>query len=214
MPSGRWKRPACGFSTCRPAGNSTASSTRLRPRSNRAMRSSTRAAAGGATRSAAGAASGTGRSGSSISPRCRRAAGRPGSSVAIRAVSRPPGRCSNGSSHHTPCGASARPVRPISCAPCRTPWRRPWPRRRVRRCSSPKPGRASSTAISRARCGRPPPGGIGREAWIPDDALRLEAAVPLLAQAAMLRLAERLEEHRSEPPPPRCGPFVTREDLD
>jgi 6-phosphogluconate dehydrogenase len=57
-------------------------------------------------------------------------------------------------------------------------------------------------------------GGIGREAWIPDDALRLEASVPLLAQAAMLRLAERLEEHRSEPPPPRCGPFVTPEDLD
>lgn len=55
---------------------------------------------------------------------------------------------------------------------------------------------------------------IGREAWIPDDALRLEAAVPLLAQAAMLRLAERLEEHRSEPPPPRCGPFMTPEELD
>jgi 6-phosphogluconate dehydrogenase len=55
---------------------------------------------------------------------------------------------------------------------------------------------------------------IGREAWIPDDALRLEASVPLLAQAAMLRLADRLEEHRSEPPPPRCGPFVTPEALD
>ncbi len=57
-------------------------------------------------------------------------------------------------------------------------------------------------------------GGEGREAWVLDDALRLEAAVPLLAQAVMLRLAERLDEHRSEPPPVRRGSFVTPEQLE
>ncbi|GBD45112.1 6-phosphogluconate dehydrogenase, decarboxylating [bacterium HR40] len=53
----------------------------------------------------------------------------------------------------------------------------------------------------------------GREAWVIDDALRLEAAAPLLSLAAVLRAAERLEECRSTPPPPRCGTFVTPEDL-
>lgn len=57
-------------------------------------------------------------------------------------------------------------------------------------------------------------GPTGREAWLPDDAIRLEASIPLLALAAMLRAAERLEEHRSEPPPPRCGPFVLPDELD
>ncbi len=48
--------------------------------------------------------------------------------------------------------------------------------------------------------------GDGREGWIADDAVRLEAALPLLVQAVMLRIGERLDEHRSTPPPPRFGP--------
>lgn len=56
--------------------------------------------------------------------------------------------------------------------------------------------------------------GLSREAWVPDDAVRLEAAVPLLAQAVMLRMAERLDEHLSEPPPPRLGVFVTSDEIE
>lgn len=52
-----------------------------------------------------------------------------------------------------------------------------------------------------------------RAAWLPEDALRLEAAVPLTAQAVMLELAAALEEHRSAPPAPRLGPFVRHEDI-
>ena len=48
---------------------------------------------------------------------------------------------------------------------------------------------------------------FGRAAWQVDDALRLEAATPLMAQAAMLSLAEALEEQRSAPPATRIGPF-------
>jgi len=58
------------------------------------------------------------------------------------------------------------------------------------------------------------PDADGREAWLLDDAVRLEAAVPLLAQAVMLAMAERLEAHASKPPPPREGPFLSPEDLD
>jgi 6-phosphogluconate dehydrogenase len=53
-----------------------------------------------------------------------------------------------------------------------------------------------------------------RAGWVLDDALRMEAAVPLLAQAVMLEQARRLDEH--EPPEllPRVGGFVRHEDLD
>ncbi len=52
-----------------------------------------------------------------------------------------------------------------------------------------------------------------RDSWLLDDAVRLEAAVPLLAQAVMLRMAERLDEHSSEPPAPRIGGFALPEDV-
>ncbi len=52
-----------------------------------------------------------------------------------------------------------------------------------------------------------------RDSWLLDDAVRLEAAVPLLAQAVMLRMAERLDEHSSEPPAPRVGGFGLPEDI-
>lgn len=74
------------------------------------------------------------------------------------------------------------------------------------------PGELDFEPVRRLWSTPPVPG--GREAWLPDDAVRLEASIPLVAQAVMLRVAERLEEHRSEPPPPRCGPFVTPEELD
>ena len=47
-----------------------------------------------------------------------------------------------------------------------------------------------------------------------DDALRMEAAVPLLAQAVMLELARQLDEHEMSELPPRVGGFVRHEDLD
>jgi 6-phosphogluconate dehydrogenase len=60
-----------------------------------------------------------------------------------------------------------------------------------------------------------PPHGIdeiGRAGWLLDDAVRLEAAVPLMAQALMQAMAEALEAHASTPPPPR-GAFVHPDDI-
>ncbi len=54
--------------------------------------------------------------------------------------------------------------------------------------------------------------GIGRAGWLLDDAVRLEAAVPLMAQALMQAMAEALEAHASIPPPPR-GAFVHPDDI-
>ena len=61
-------------------------------------------------------------------------------------------------------------------------------------------------------------GGLGvghgpRAAWLLDDAVRLEASTPLLAQAVMLEIATALEELRANPPPPRVGPFVHPDDI-
>ncbi len=53
---------------------------------------------------------------------------------------------------------------------------------------------------------------ISRAGWLLDDAVRLEAAVPLMAQALMQGLAEALEVHASTPPPPR-GAFVHPDDI-
>jgi hypothetical protein len=60
----------------------------------------------------------------------------------------------------------------------------------------------------------PPQGAavIGRAGWLLDDAVRLEAAVPLTAQAVMLGLGEALDGHASTPPPPR-GAFVHPDDI-
>ncbi len=55
-------------------------------------------------------------------------------------------------------------------------------------------------------------GAIGRAGWLLDDAVRLEAAVPLLAQALMQGLGEALDVHASNPPPPR-GAFVHPDDI-
>ncbi len=53
-----------------------------------------------------------------------------------------------------------------------------------------------------------------RAGWVLDDALRMEAAVPLLAQAVMLEQARQLDEHETPELPPRVGGFVRHEDLD
>jgi 6-phosphogluconate dehydrogenase (decarboxylating) len=52
-----------------------------------------------------------------------------------------------------------------------------------------------------------------RGSWMLDDALRLEAAVPLLGHAVMLEQARCLDEHVRPPWLPRLGPFVRPEDL-
>lgn len=55
--------------------------------------------------------------------------------------------------------------------------------------------------------------GGSRAGWILDDALQLHAAVPVIAQAVMLKLAEDLDAHDLTAPPPRLGPFVRPDDL-
>ncbi|MCB2055854.1 MAG: hypothetical protein KDE35_16635 [Geminicoccaceae bacterium] len=57
----------------------------------------------------------------------------------------------------------------------------------------------------------PPP--LGRAGWLVDDALRLEAAAPLLTQSAVLALSEALEEGRSRPMPMRVGAFGLPDDI-
>jgi 6-phosphogluconate dehydrogenase len=50
-------------------------------------------------------------------------------------------------------------------------------------------------------------------AWLLDDALRLEAAIPLIASALMLRQAAALEAQSSQPPLDRVGPWVDIDEI-
>lgn len=50
-------------------------------------------------------------------------------------------------------------------------------------------------------------------AWLLDDAIRLQAAIPLLAQGVMLEMAAALEERRSFDVAPRVGGFVHPDDI-
>ena len=50
-------------------------------------------------------------------------------------------------------------------------------------------------------------------AWLLDDAIHLEAAVPLLAQSIMLEMGAALDDHRSAEAPPRVGGFIHPDDL-
>lgn len=52
-----------------------------------------------------------------------------------------------------------------------------------------------------------------RALWLPDDALRLQAPAPLLAQAAMQDQAQALDEERERTPPPRRGPFALPDEI-
>lgn len=69
-----------------------------------------------------------------------------------------------------------------------------------------------STEDKRAFCPPHETAAVGRAGWVLDDAVRLEAAVPLIAQALMQGLGEALEAHVSTPPPPR-GAFVHPDDI-
>jgi 6-phosphogluconate dehydrogenase (decarboxylating) len=74
------------------------------------------------------------------------------------------------------------------------------------------PGRSDAALLLEALA---PAAAAGpRAGWVLEDALRLEAAVPLLAQAVMLEMAEHLDEQRPPAAPPRRGPFVAVADLD
>jgi 6-phosphogluconate dehydrogenase len=53
----------------------------------------------------------------------------------------------------------------------------------------------------------------GRGGWLIDDALQLQAAIPALAQAIMLQLADALDAQQLPVPLPRLGPFVRPDDL-
>lgn len=69
---------------------------------------------------------------------------------------------------------------------------------------APGPAPALASALDLAPSPRP----WRRAAWLLDDALRLEAAIPLLAQAVMLEQAAALDAHRSLPPFPRLGGWL------
>lgn len=53
----------------------------------------------------------------------------------------------------------------------------------------------------------------GRADWAAEDALRLQAVIPLLAQAAMQQMADALDAQQLYPASPRLGPFVRPDDL-
>lgn len=53
----------------------------------------------------------------------------------------------------------------------------------------------------------------GRGDWAVEDALRLQAVIPLLAQAALQRMGDALDAQELYPASPRLGPFVRPDDL-
>lgn len=55
--------------------------------------------------------------------------------------------------------------------------------------------------------------GDHRAGWLLDDALRLQAPVPLLSQAVVLDLQDALEEERLREPLPRLSPFALPEEI-
>ena len=50
-------------------------------------------------------------------------------------------------------------------------------------------------------------------AWLLEDAVRLHAVIPLLAQSVMLEMGAALDDHRSVEVPPRVGGFVHPDDV-
>jgi 6-phosphogluconate dehydrogenase (decarboxylating) len=74
------------------------------------------------------------------------------------------------------------------------------------------PGQLDASAAADA-IGLPLEAAEPRAAWLIDDALRLDAAVPLLSHAVMLEQARSLDEHVRPPWLPRIGPFVRPDDL-
>ena len=54
---------------------------------------------------------------------------------------------------------------------------------------------------------------IPAAAWLLDDAVRLQAVIPLLAQGVMLEMGAALDDHRPVDVPPRVGGFVHPDDI-
>lgn len=75
------------------------------------------------------------------------------------------------------------------------------------------PNDADAEEVGRHLWPAPPVEPNGRASWLLDDAVRLEAAVPLTAQSIMLELGAALDEHRSPPAAPRVGSFVHPDDI-
>ncbi len=50
-------------------------------------------------------------------------------------------------------------------------------------------------------------------AWLLDDAVRLHAVIPLLAQSVMLEMGAALDDHRAVEVPPRVGGYVHPDDI-
>ena len=55
--------------------------------------------------------------------------------------------------------------------------------------------------------------GAPASAWLLDDAVRLHAVIPLLAQGVMLEMGAALDDHRPVEVPPRVGGFVHPDEI-
>lgn len=73
------------------------------------------------------------------------------------------------------------------------------------------PGEIASAAVLQAIT--PSVSAGVRAGWLLDDALHMDAALPLLAHAVMLEQARQLDEHATPVLPRRVGGFVRPEDL-
>ena len=85
-------------------------------------------------------------------------------------------------------------------------------RSEVRQLIEAYPNHAAVPALA-ALLDAPAPPAEPLALWLLDDAIRLHAPVPLLAQGAMLEVATGLDEHRSVEPPPRVGGFVHPDEI-
>lgn len=74
------------------------------------------------------------------------------------------------------------------------------------------PNDLDATSI-RSRLWPDPPAPGGQAAWMLDDAIRLEASVPLLAQGVMLEIGHALDEQRQASPSDRVGGFIHPDDV-
>lgn len=74
------------------------------------------------------------------------------------------------------------------------------------------PHELEASAI-RSRLWPDPPTPGGQAAWMLDDAIRLEASVPLLAQSVMLEIGHALDEQRQVSPAHRVGGFIHPDDV-
>jgi 6-phosphogluconate dehydrogenase len=74
------------------------------------------------------------------------------------------------------------------------------------------PNEPEPEAVAEQLWPEPPRPGT-RADWLLDDAIHLQAAIPLLAQGVMLEIGAALDEQRMEEPAPRVGAFVHPDDI-